>query len=59
MSPLKALSNDVHRNLEKPLAEIAAETGFADQPHMTRAITALTGAPPRAWRGALAQGLYP
>lgn len=37
----------------KPLAEIAAETGFADQPHMTRAIHALTGAPPRAWRQGL------
>jgi AraC-like DNA-binding protein len=44
---------------KRPLAEIAAEAGFADQPHMTRAITALTGAPPRAWRRALAQGLYP
>jgi AraC-like DNA-binding protein len=37
-----------------PLADIAAETGFADQPHMTRAIHALTGAPPRAWRRAFA-----
>jgi AraC-like DNA-binding protein len=33
-----------------PLAEIAAETGFADQAHMTRAIKALTGVPPRLWR---------
>src|SRR5687768_11841396 len=24
VSPLKALSNDIHKNLEKPLAEIAA-----------------------------------
>jgi AraC-like DNA-binding protein len=38
----------------RPLADIAAETGFADQPHMTRAITALTGVSPRAWRRALA-----
>jgi len=33
-----------------PLAAIAAATGFADQAHMTRAIRALTGAPPGAWR---------
>jgi AraC-like DNA-binding protein len=33
-----------------PLAEIAATTGFSDQPHMSRAIKALTGRPPGAWR---------
>lgn len=33
-----------------PLATIAAEEGFADQAHMTRAVTALTGSPPGAWR---------
>lgn len=33
-----------------PLADIAAATGFADQPHMSRAIKALTGATPQAWR---------
>jgi len=33
-----------------PLAAIAAATGFADQAHMTRAITALTGRPPGYWR---------
>jgi len=32
------------------LASIAAETGFADQPHMTRWIQRITGAPPQAWR---------
>lgn len=32
------------------LAELAVETGFADQAHMTRAIVALTGAPPGRWR---------
>ncbi len=32
------------------LASIAAGTGFADQAHMTRNITALTGAPPSHWR---------
>lgn len=32
------------------LAAVAAATGFADQAHMTRAITALTGRPPGHWR---------
>jgi len=32
------------------LSTIAAETGFADQSHMTRWIHRLTGAPPAAWR---------
>jgi AraC-like DNA-binding protein len=31
------------------LAEIAAVAGFADQPHMTRAVRALTGRPPGDW----------
>jgi AraC-like DNA-binding protein len=34
----------------RPLADIACETGFADQPHMTRAISRMTGLPPRRWR---------
>lgn len=34
----------------RPLAEIADACGFADQAHMTRAITALSGRPPGAWR---------
>lgn len=34
-----------------PLAQIAIESGFADQAHMTRAIRSLTGAPPSSWRG--------
>ncbi len=33
-----------------PLAAIAADTGFADQAHMTRSVKTLTGAPPGAWR---------
>lgn len=33
-----------------PLASIAAETGFADQAHMTRAVALLTGRPPGQWR---------
>ncbi|HXI87857.1 MAG TPA: helix-turn-helix domain-containing protein [Parvularculaceae bacterium] len=35
---------------EVGLSDIAAATGFADQAHMTRAVTALTGASPAAWR---------
>lgn len=34
------------------LCTIAAETGFADQAHMTRWIHRITGAPPTAWRRA-------
>jgi AraC-like DNA-binding protein len=33
-----------------PLSRIAANLGFADQAHMTRAVKALTGAPPTRWR---------
>jgi len=32
------------------LSSIASETGFADQAHMTRAVSAMTGAGPRVWR---------
>lgn len=31
------------------LSDIAASGGFSDQPHMTRAVTALTGRPPGYW----------
>lgn len=34
------------------LSRIAAETGFADQAHMTRWIHRISGAPPAAWRRA-------
>src|SRR5580693_7703399 len=40
VSPLKALSNDVHKNLEQPIAEIAAlsaELGFGAGPGAIRA----------------------
>ena len=40
------------RETRMPLAAIAAELGFADQSHMTRSVTQLTGAGPRAWRSA-------
>ncbi|HEY1837678.1 MAG TPA: AraC family transcriptional regulator [Rhizomicrobium sp.] len=33
-----------------PLCAIAADAGFADQPHMTRAVKALTGQAPQFWR---------
>ncbi|MDQ0464220.1 AraC-like DNA-binding protein [Caulobacter ginsengisoli] len=33
-----------------PLADLAQALGFADQAHMTRAVTALTGRPPGVWR---------
>lgn len=35
-----------------PLAEIAAQTGFADQAHLTRSFRSLTGTTPAAWRKA-------
>jgi AraC-like DNA-binding protein len=35
---------------DEPLTAIAADTGFADSAHMSRAIRALTGFPPRHWR---------
>jgi AraC-like DNA-binding protein len=34
----------------EPLTAIAAEAGFADSAHMSRAVRALTGFPPRYWR---------
>jgi AraC-like DNA-binding protein len=33
-----------------PLGEVAAETGFADQAHMSRDVKALTGRSPATWR---------
>jgi transcriptional regulator GlxA family with amidase domain len=32
------------------IVEVAASTGFADQAHLTRAITTLTGRSPGKWR---------
>lgn len=34
----------------QPLAQVALDAGFSDQAQMSRAITALTGASPGAWR---------
>lgn len=40
------------------LAGVAAEAGYADQAHMTRAVTRLTGRSPRSWRvAACGQGV--
>ncbi|HKD86339.1 MAG TPA: helix-turn-helix domain-containing protein [Terriglobales bacterium] len=39
------------------LCQIAAESGFADQAHMTRWIHRITGAPPGAWRNMCARSL--
>lgn len=41
-----------HAIVDSPqsLGMIAAETGFADQAHMSRAVRVLTGHPPRHWR---------
>ena len=38
------------QNTQAPLANIAAELGFADQSHMTRSVKQLAGITPRAWR---------
>jgi len=38
------------RGTAMPFADIAAKLGFADQAHMSRAVAALTGRVPRAWR---------
>jgi AraC-like DNA-binding protein len=34
----------------RPLADLAFALGFADQAHMSRAVRAITGRPPNAWR---------
>ena len=38
------------RGSAQSFAAVAATTGFSDQAHMSRAIRALTGAPPGSWR---------
>jgi AraC-like DNA-binding protein len=43
----KAIQSD-----KAPLAAIASDLGFADQPHMTRGVKQLTGMGPQAWRKA-------
>ena len=41
-------------NSDKTLADVAIETGFADQPHFTRAFSKALGVSPGAWRRAVA-----
>src|SRR6476469_3273234 len=50
VSPLKALSNDVHRNLEAPLAEIAALANRLSIPLMPIRTAVRTGDTPAAER---------
>ena len=38
------------RATRQPFAHLAADLGFADQAHMTRSLTAITGLPPGRWR---------
>jgi AraC-like DNA-binding protein len=40
------------RQTDEPLSDVAARLGFADQSHLTRSVTAMTGLPPQAWRRA-------
>lgn len=35
---------------QEPLAQVALSAGFCDQAHMTRAVHAISGCPPGAWR---------
>jgi AraC family transcriptional regulator len=41
-------------NPHKSLAEVAVETGFADQPHFTRIFSKAVGVSPGAWRRTVA-----
>ena len=54
VSPLKALSSDIHKNLAEPRAAIA-RAGGGDGPRRRRAITAAvrTGDTPQAERAAM------
>jgi AraC-like DNA-binding protein len=50
---LEALARHAWRRIVSTgdsLADIACDTGFADQPHMTRAVVRLTGHTPGEWR---------
>ena len=40
------------RMTQEPLVKIAAHLGFADQSHMTRSVTQMTGMAPQEWRKA-------
>ncbi|TCT26021.1 Lhr family ATP dependent helicase [Thermomonas haemolytica] len=53
VSPLKALSNDIHRNLEAPLAGIAAELARLGLPEVAIRTAVRTGDTPAGERAAL------
>ncbi|MGN6554483.1 MAG: DEAD/DEAH box helicase [Verrucomicrobiota bacterium] len=55
ISPLKALSNDVHKNLEEPLAEIRAELKSAKGKDISVRSAVRTGDTPAAARLAIAK----
>ena len=42
---------------QAPLADVAAATGFADQPHFTRVFKSIMGATPQQYRSGVATGL--
>ena len=43
-------AKDILLNSTTSIADVAAECGFADQPHLTRVFSRLTGDSPGAWR---------
>jgi ATP-dependent helicase Lhr and Lhr-like helicase len=53
VSPLKALSNDIHKNLEEPLAGIRAALGTGDRPDVDVRAEVRTGDTPAAKRQAI------
>ncbi len=55
VSPLKALSNDVHRNLQKPLSEISELAEEAGHPLPEVRVSVRTGDTPQAERQAMAK----
>ncbi|MGN6106953.1 MAG: DEAD/DEAH box helicase [Kofleriaceae bacterium] len=55
ISPLKALSNDVHRNLEAPLAELATYAAARGEPFPEIRVAVRTGDTPASERAKLAK----
>ncbi len=53
VSPLKALSNDIHKNLEEPLAEVRAELQASEQKTVEIRAEVRTGDTPAAKRQAM------
>ena len=47
-------AQELKLDLERSLADIAVETGFADQPHFTRVFSKEVGVSPGAWRRTVA-----